>query len=202
MEYTISLEECVDMGWKFITDEEYNSTDEDLASIQLTPKKVYDDLIDYYLYYDIAFETIQRFGFEFRRVWDREYPKLKQRCAMFSKINKDEALSDYVHNYQTGSDGQTDFSDTPNEAMYQDENGDVPKYLTTRTKSKANSKTNDALYRNPYDAFDKFSTTVRNVEYDFIEKFNGLFSTYIPIKDTPYPQAGIPPYLAWRTYKK
>ena len=201
MQYTISLEKCVDLGWHFITDEEYNAEDENLALVNLSPKKVYDDLIDYYIYYDIAFETIQRFGFEFRRIWDVEYPRFSKMCAMASKIDKDKLLNDFTHTYDTTSNGTTDFSDTPNENMYADSEETIPKYLTNRTKAKATTNIEDAQSRNPYEAYSRYSKYIANIEYDFIRKFNNLFSTYIPIKDTPYPQRGIPTFIAWRTYK-
>ena len=198
---TITLEECVDIGWKFITDEEYNSDVSELTSIGLSVKKVYDDLINYYAFYQIAFETPQRFGFEFRRVWDMEFEKFKQMCNMYSKVDTDNPIKDYTHNYTSSGDNTNDFSDTPNQPMYADGNETIAKYLTNRTKNKSKISSEDTRQNNTYEAYERISKYAHNVEYDFINKFDKLFSKYIPIKNIPYPQCGIPNILAWRLYK-
>ena len=103
------------------------------------------------------------------------------------------------------------FSDTPNQQM--DSVSDTDIYLTTRRLNDNQSNYNgegsgkddehkthnfinrkdgennytrnmdDALRRNQIEAYDKIMNKIRDIEYDFINKFDDLFLNYIPIKD-------------------
>lgn len=248
---TETLDELVEQGYKFISDEDYNASNESLEKLSLSNKKIYDDLVNYYRYYQIAFETPQRFGFEFYRIWERNYSILEKQCEAYAQLDITKILNDYEHTYNdkkqenysednNGDDETTNnkssqstisgsgstnaddkFSDTPNQQM--DNVSDTDIYLTTRRlndnqsaysgtgsdtgnehksynftnhKEGDNSYTrnmDDALRRNQIEAYNKIMNKIRDIEYDFINKFDDLFLNYIPIKDiSPFGKRIIP----------
>lgn len=148
----------------------------DFPTVKILDKDVSkEDLISafysYYGNYQIAFSNPNKFIFEFQRIFNRNYLILLKQIEVANKIVYD--FSGYKRDIERTSNYDSKYSDTPNETLA---NGDS--YLTNITNDTDNANTVENYQQNNVEKFNEINSKIRNVIYDFLDKFNNLFLFY------------------------
>lgn len=138
---------------------------------EITKEDFENMLIDYYANYEIGFETIEMFIFEFKRIFNREFPTMYEQLKLQSKITYD--LLSYNHSYQVTDKNDNKYSDTPNEPLT--DVGGSELYLTTRTLNDNEKSIIDNMKLNDIERFNDVYYKIRNIIYEFFDKFDDLF---------------------------
>lgn len=167
--FTLTIDEIINEYGINIFDFEYIFTEFNYYGKNITKEELQNMFIEYYRYYPISFETIQRFKFELKRKWIKN-------ITIYNKIfeiqPKDYKLYDKVRDYITSTRGNIDYSDTPNEPMIGDNN-----YLTNKTLTNSEIDGKETLSKNEVEKYSNLMTKLKNGVYEFFDLFDDLFST-------------------------
>ena len=174
--YTIKLYDVINKyGYSIFPEYDFNPIS--YYESQITKEKFETMLIEYYENYQIAFELIEDFIFEFKRVFNKNFKSFYKKLELQNQIVY--SLNSYKHNYTLNDNTDSIFSDTPNEPM----DGTEEIYYTNRTKYKANKTIEDTMNLNEIERFNDIYDKIHDVIYDFFDKFDKLFLNYIAIKN-------------------
>lgn len=218
----------IEIGFVPMTTEEINSFTNFADNI--TAEDIYNYIYYQNMYYNIAFESPQMFIFEYKKLWYRYYNYYsdiyKQYNSVISgDISKEHTVDDYediinksttitkdsttTTTYTKGTQNTLDYSDTPNQELY--EHGDVsmPRYLTNRTVSTDSGENSDTTTTRGNDSHVDTGTVINRgnksksyTDYEkffalmysddgnplikFLNKFDVLFADYYAIQDIIY----------------
>lgn len=115
-----------------------------------------------YLYREIGFETPDLFRYWIELTFEEEILNYKQKLKAYNLMT-----SNPYSNNQTDVTEQTDFEDLPMTPL------DTSTHLSTRSTRKSQGKSRSNLTE--IEMFDDFSKKVRDLDDEFIEKFNNCF---------------------------
>lgn len=207
MGFTMKLDKIIEMGVD-IFDFDYQWENTTLFNEVIDKEALQNAFIEYYQYYDIAFETIPRFKFALKRLWKKNVGVFNQLIkAMPNTVSlydnkrvKNGTNNANIVGKSSGTSSSTStskdkFSDTPNQTVIDSEET----YLTSISKNDSsdngNSEVESSSTRNinfeesetySINGIEKMSKIVNKYEnllYGFLDKFNDLFSTLIIVDD-------------------
>lgn len=203
MGFTMQLDKVIEMGVD-IFDFNYQWENISLFGETIDKEALQNAFIEYYQYYDIAFETIPRFKFALKRLWKKNVGVFNQLIkAMPTTVNlydnkrvKNGTNKANVTGQSSGTMSSTSsekdkFSDTPNQTVIDSDET----YLTSISKNDsydngssevASSSSRSSEFEesetysiNDIEKMSKLVNKYENLLYVFLDKFNDLFSTLI-----------------------
>lgn len=176
----------ITMDLKYIKDEleenifdfDYTFHDIVIGDTRYNKEYIENAFIDYWLYYQIGYATLDEFKWRLKRTWQDKVQILHQQLSVYpQQLN----LNEYniVREYTNANDSK--YSDTPNQPMLNvDPEG---KYLTDRTYVDMEGSSNVTESKNAIDKYNNIKNKMSNVFYDWLKQFGGLFITDIIIAD-------------------
>lgn len=199
----MKLNSVIEMGVD-IFDFEYQWEDTTLFGEIIDKEALQNAFIEYYQYYDIAFETIPRFKFALKRLWKRNVGVFNQLIkAMPNTVNlydnkrvkngtnKINVSGTSSGNSSSNSSEKNKFSDTPNQTVIDSEETYLTNISKTDNEDKGETQVESSSERNgefeesetysinDIEKMSKLVNKYENLLYGFLDKFNDLFSTLI-----------------------
>lgn len=157
---------------KDIFDFDYEWTDIEVGEVTYDKNYIEDAFYEYWKFYQIGYSTLAEFEWRLQRKWLSSIKVLAQKLNTYP-IEPDLAERKINRNYTADSDNK--YSDTPNQPMLNvDPEG---KYLTDRTVTNNNYNSNITETKNEVAKFAEINSKFRDVLYDWVKEFDGLFLT-------------------------